>query len=127
MEFGERYSRQVLFTPIGPAGQKKLAAARVVIAGCGATGSAMASLLARAGAGYLRIVDRDYVEPGNLQRQMLFDEADGAVAKFDRRPRAEFARSLRQQIGQRSARNRIAPMNAFGIKLFAGVGHEQSP
>lgn len=78
MEFGERYSRQVLFTPIGPAGQKKLAAARVVIAGCGATGSAMASLLARAGAGYLRIVDRDYVEPGNLQRQVLFDEADAA-------------------------------------------------
>ncbi len=78
MEFTERYSRQVLFAPIGAEGQKRLAAARVAIVGCGATGSALASLLARAGTGYLRIVDRDYVEPSNLQRQVLFDEADAA-------------------------------------------------
>jgi len=61
---------------VGPDGQKKLAAARVAIVGCGATGSALASLLARAGVGYLRIIDRDYVEPSNLQRQVLFDESD---------------------------------------------------
>ena len=61
---------------MGPDGQKKLAAARVAIVGCGATGSALASLLARAGVGYLRIIDRDYVEPSNLQRQVLFDESD---------------------------------------------------
>ncbi len=78
MEFAERYSRQVLFQPIGSEGQKKLATARVAIVGCGATGSALASLLARAGVGYLRIIDRDYVEPSNLQRQVLFDEADAA-------------------------------------------------
>ena len=78
MEFAERYSRQVLFLPIGASGQKKLAAARVAIVGCGATGSAIASLLARAGVGTLRIIDRDYVEPSNLQRQVLFDEADAA-------------------------------------------------
>ena len=78
LEFAERYSRQILFQPIGPQGQKKLAAARVAIVGCGATGSAMASLLCRAGAGTLRIIDRDYVEPSNLQRQVLFDEADAA-------------------------------------------------
>jgi adenylyltransferase/sulfurtransferase len=78
LEFSERYSRQVLFAPIGEAGQKQLAAARVAIVGCGATGSALASLLARAGVGYLRIIDRDYVEPSNLQRQVLFDEADAA-------------------------------------------------
>ena len=78
MEFAERYSRQILFAPIGTEGQKKLAAARVAIVGCGATGSALASLLARAGTGYLRIIDRDYVEPSNLQRQVLFDEADAA-------------------------------------------------
>ena len=76
MEFAERYSRQILFPPIGRAGQKKLAAARIAIVGCGATGSAMASLLCRAGVGTLRIIDRDYVEPSNLQRQVLFDEAD---------------------------------------------------
>ena len=74
----ERYSRQELFPGIGPGGQQKLAASRVAIVGCGATGSALASLLARAGVGSLRIVDRDYVEPSNLQRQSLFDEKDAA-------------------------------------------------
>jgi adenylyltransferase/sulfurtransferase len=63
---------------VGPEGQKRLAAARVALVGCGATGSALAGLLARAGVGYLRIIDRDYVEPSNLQRQVLFDEADAS-------------------------------------------------
>src|SRR3954468_9055337 len=74
----ERYSRQVLFSGIGPHGQEHLASSRVAMVGCGATGSALVSLLARAGVGYLRIIDRDYVEPSNLQRQVLFDEADAA-------------------------------------------------
>jgi adenylyltransferase/sulfurtransferase len=74
----ERYSRQILFRGIGAEGQRKLAAARVAIVGCGATGSALAGLLARAGIGTIRIVDRDYVEPSNLQRQSLFDENDAA-------------------------------------------------
>jgi len=78
LDFTERYSRQILFPPIGEAGQQKLAKARVALVGCGATGSALLSLLARAGVGYLRVIDRDYVEPSNLQRQMLFDEADAA-------------------------------------------------
>ena len=77
-EFEERYSRQVLFAPIGPQGQESLRASRVAIIGCGATGSTLASLLARAGVGYLRIIDRDFVEPSNLQRQNLFDEKDAA-------------------------------------------------
>jgi len=72
----DRYSRQVLFKEIGAEGQKRLTEARVVIVGCGATGSALASLLARSGVGTLRIIDRDYVEPSNLQRQSLFDEND---------------------------------------------------
>ncbi len=74
----DRYSRQILFRGIGPEGQKKLAAARVAIVGCGATGSALAALLARAGVATLRIIDRDYVEPSNLQRQTLFDEQDAS-------------------------------------------------
>ena len=78
LDFAERYSRQILFQPIALEGQKKLAAARIAIVGCGATGSAMSSLLARCGMGYMRIIDRDYVEPSNLQRQVLFDEADAA-------------------------------------------------
>lgn len=73
-----RYSRQALFQGIGEEGQRKLARAKVAIVGCGATGSAVAALLARAGVGTLRIIDRDYVEPSNLQRQTLFDESDAA-------------------------------------------------
>jgi adenylyltransferase/sulfurtransferase len=78
LELEERYSRQVLFGGIGAEGQRKLAAASVALVGCGATGSAIASLLARAGVGAIRIIDRDYVEASNLQRQSLFDEADAA-------------------------------------------------
>src|SRR5216110_1732088 len=74
----ERYSRQTLFHGIGVEGQRRLASGRVAIVGCGATGSALAGLLARAGVGELRIIDRDYVEPSDLQRQSLFDEADAA-------------------------------------------------
>ncbi len=77
-QFDERYSRQILFRGVGSAGQQRLAQARVAIVGCGATGSVLASLLARAGVGTLRIIDRDYVEPSNLQRQSLFDEHDAA-------------------------------------------------
>lgn len=77
-ELEERYSRQILFPGIGAAGQQQLLESRVAIVGCGATGSALASLLARAGVGRLRIIDRDYVEASNLQRQLLFDEADAA-------------------------------------------------
>ena len=78
LELNERYSRQVLFPEIGAEGQRRLQAARVAIVGCGATGSALASLLARSGVGTIKIIDRDYVEPSNLQRQALFDEADAA-------------------------------------------------
>ncbi len=77
-KFEERYSRQILFRGIGAEGQRQLAAGRVAIVGCGATGSALAQLLARAGVGQLRIIDRDYVEASNLQRQSLFDETDAA-------------------------------------------------
>jgi adenylyltransferase/sulfurtransferase len=72
----ERYSRQVLFAGIGERGQQHLLDARVAVAGCGALGSFQAGALARAGIGFLRIIDRDYVELSNLQRQWLFDECD---------------------------------------------------
>src|SRR5579871_281463 len=71
-----KYSRQILFPPIGAEGQEKLRQSKVVILGCGALGTAQANALVRAGVGTVRIVDRDFVEESNLQRQMLFDEAD---------------------------------------------------
>ena len=86
--FPDRYSRQVLFPGIAAAGQQLLAQAHVAIVGVGATGAATASLLARAGVGHLTLIDRDFVEPSNLQRQVLFDEAD-ALASL---PKAEAAR-----------------------------------
>jgi molybdopterin-synthase adenylyltransferase len=72
----ERYSRQILFSEIGEAGQQRLLASSAVLVGCGALGTALANLLVRAGLGSLRIVDRDFVEPSNLQRQTLFEESD---------------------------------------------------
>jgi molybdopterin-synthase adenylyltransferase len=84
----DRYSRQVLFPGIGAAGQQLLAAGHVAVVGCGATGAASASLLARAGVGTLTLIDRDFVEPSNLQRQVLFDETDALQSL----PKAEAAR-----------------------------------
>jgi adenylyltransferase/sulfurtransferase len=74
----ERYSRQILFPGIGERGQEALLNAHAVIAGCGALGSFHAAALARAGVGRLTVIDRDYVEPSNLHRQWLFEEADAA-------------------------------------------------
>src|SRR5262249_3792444 len=72
----ERYVRQMIFAGIGREGQERIGRARVLVAGWGATGSGLANTLARAGVGYLRIADRDYVEGNNLQRQVLYDEED---------------------------------------------------
>jgi molybdopterin/thiamine biosynthesis adenylyltransferase len=76
----ERYSRQILFGEIGEVGQERLVQSSAVIVGCGALGTALANLLVRAGVGKLRIVDRDFVEPSNLQRQTLFEESDAQEA-----------------------------------------------
>ena len=76
----ERYSRQILFAEIGEAGQQSLLESSAVLVGCGALGTALANLLVRAGVGKLRIVDRDFVEPSNLQRQTLFEESDAREA-----------------------------------------------
>ena len=72
----DRYSRQVRVPGIGKAGQEKLLASRVTLCGCGALGTVLANVLVRAGVGFIRVVDRDFVEPSNLQRQVLFDESD---------------------------------------------------
>jgi molybdopterin-synthase adenylyltransferase len=76
----QKYSRQMLFQPLGPEGQQQLRASSAVLVGCGAIGAAAANLLVRAGIGRLRILDRDFVEESNLQRQSLFTEADARDA-----------------------------------------------
>ncbi|MGA2482494.1 MAG: ThiF family adenylyltransferase [Candidatus Acidiferrales bacterium] len=78
--FQEKYSRQILFAGLGEKGQQHLLASSAVLVGCGAIGTAVANLLVRAGAGRLRVIDRDFVESSNLQRQTLFDEADAREA-----------------------------------------------
>jgi len=100
----DRYSRQILFPGIGQQGQNQLARAHVAIIGVGATGAASASLLARAGVGTLTLIDRDFVEPSNLQRQILFDEADAR----DALPKAE------------AARRKIALLNS-GIRVLPHI------
>src|SRR5256886_16181380 len=74
-----RYAGQMRFAPLGVEGQRKLLASRALVVGCGALGSVIANTLARAGVGKLRLVDRDFLELNNLQRQVLYDEDDVAA------------------------------------------------
>ena len=92
----QRYSRQILFDEIGKTGQEKLLNSRVLLVGCGALGASHAEILARAGVGFMRIVDRDFVEFSNLQRQTLYSESDAK----EKLPKAI------------AAKNRIAAINS---------------
>ncbi|KHF32232.1 putative adenylyltransferase/sulfurtransferase MoeZ [Paenibacillus sp. P1XP2] len=89
-----RYSRQELFPKIGPDGQRKLGERHVLIVGAGALGSGSAETLVRAGVGTVTIVDRDYVEPSNLQRQQLYSEEDALL----RLPKAAAAKARLERI-----------------------------
>ncbi len=100
----ERYSRQILFREIGADGQRRLGEARVLVVGAGALGAAHAETLARAGVGFLRIVDRDFVEFSNLQRQSLYSESDAR----ERLPKAI------------AAKNRLTEINS-DIEIEAAV------
>ncbi|MBX5491115.1 MAG: ThiF family adenylyltransferase [Chloroflexi bacterium] len=115
----ERYARQVLFPAVGEAGQTRLAAARVLLVGCGALGTVLANVLVRAGVGRLTIVDRDYVEPSNLQRQVLFDDADAAAG----RPKAlAAAEKLRQVNPEVLVEPVVADVNPSNVEsLLAGA------
>jgi adenylyltransferase/sulfurtransferase len=111
----EKYSRQTLFAPIGAEGQERLRQSKVVILGCGALGTAHANALVRAGVGTLRIVDRDFVEESNLQRQMLFDEAD-ARASLPKAVAAE--RKLRMINSDVSVEGIVADAESRNIEEF---------
>ncbi len=111
----ERYSRQVLFSPIGTGGQEKLANARVTLIGCGALGASHAEILARGGVGFLRIVDRDFVETTNLQRQTLYSETDAR----NRLPKAIAAKNRLAEINSEIEVDAIvADVNHSNIESF---------
>ncbi len=108
-----RYVRQTIFPGIGPTGQQKLADARLVVVGCGATGTVIANHLARAGVGHLIVADRDFVELHNLQRQLLFDEQDLA----DNLPKAVAAeRKLRAINSDIEVQGRVTDVNAENVE-----------
>jgi molybdopterin-synthase adenylyltransferase len=109
----EKYSRQILFSPIGTKGQERLLQAKVVIVGCGALGTAQANAVVRAGVGTVRIVDRDFVEESNLQRQMLFDETD-ARAGLPKAVAAE--RKLRQINSEVHVEGVVADVNSGNME-----------
>lgn len=115
----ERYSRQMLFAPIGPEGQDKLRRSRVAVVGMGALGTVLANHLVRAGIGELRLIDRDFVEPSNLQRQMLYDEDDARAAA----PKAVAAAARLARInGDVRLEPHVADLNpATAEALLAGV------
>ncbi len=115
----ERYSRQVRFTPLGAAGQERLAAACVAVVGCGALGSVVAMTLVRAGIGRMRIIDRDVPEASNLPRQFLFDEADVAA----RLPKAvAAARHLERINGACAIEPIVADLTAVNVtRMLSGV------
>lgn len=117
----EKYSRQILFPPLGEEGQEKLLASRAVVVGCGALGSLQASALARAGVGELILIDRDYVEPSNLQRQWLFDEADAAEGLPKAVAAARKLGAANSSIAVRALVADLTPQNAEELLLPAGV------
>ncbi len=114
-----RYARQIIFPDLGQAGQRKLLDATVVLIGCGATGTVIANHLARSGVGHLRIVDRDFIELNNLQRQLLFDEQDMAEGL----PKAEAARRKLSRINSEiTVEGIVADVTADNVlELLAGA------
>src|SRR5258707_7838625 len=105
----------MLFAGIGPEGQQRLLASRAAIVGCGAIGAAAANLLVRAGIGYIRIIDRDFVEPSNLQRQTLFDESD-AVNVLPKAIAAERKlRSINSSVAVEGVVADLSPRNAQAL------------
>ncbi len=111
----DRYARQVRYPPIGEARQRKLLASRALVCGCGALGSVIANTLARAGVGKLRIVDRDFLELNNLQRQVLYDEADVAANLPKAVAAAEKLRAINSQIEIEPIVVDVTPDNILGL------------
>lgn len=114
-----RYDRQARFAPLGAAGQERISAGRVAIIGVGALGSVVCELLARAGVGYLRLIDRDVVELTNLQRQSLFTECDAAESIAKVQAAAYHIGEINQQICVDPHACDVTPRNI--LSLLNGV------
>jgi molybdopterin/thiamine biosynthesis adenylyltransferase len=120
-----RYSRQSRFAGLGPEGQRRIRAARVAVVGLGALGSVQADLLARAGVGALRLIDRDFVEISNLQRQTLYQESDAAealpkaVAAARRLARVNSEVEIEPMVGDLSPRNIDETLEGVALILDA--------
>jgi adenylyltransferase/sulfurtransferase len=108
----QRYSRQIRYSEIGEAGQERILQGRVALVGCGALGSVQAEALARAGVGFIRVIDRDYIEFSNLQRQLLFDEHDAEAALPKAIAAAERLRAINSQITIEPVVADLTPSNA---------------
>lgn len=115
VDMNDRYSRQMLFAPLGQRGQERLRESLVVVMGCGAVGSGIAQNLGRAGVGRLRIVDRDRLEMSNLARQVLFEEEDAR----QRLPKAEAAakrlRAINSEIDIEPVVADVSAANVLGL------------
>jgi molybdopterin/thiamine biosynthesis adenylyltransferase len=118
----DRYSRQSLLSQIGTEGQARLLSSRVLLVGCGALGTVLADQLVRAGVGWIRIVDRDIVELGNLHRQTLFDESD---AKNDTPKAIAAANRLRRTNSQVNIDAIVADVDADNIEKLIVAGDGQ--
>lgn len=114
-----RYSRQVLFTPLGEDGQRKLMDSRVAIVGMGALGTVLANHMARSGVGYIRLIDRDFVEESNLQRQMLYEEEDAAGSRPKAAAAAERLSRINSLVRIEAHVTDLNPSNAE--ELLSGV------
>ena len=112
-----RYSRQILLSEIGTTGQERLLASSVAVLGCGALGTVIASTMVRAGVGHVRIIDRDYIELNNLQRQILFDEEDIARGLPKAVAAAEKLRKVNSQVKVESV---VADVNSENVERLIG-------
>src|SRR5215208_6576030 len=117
----DRYSRQIIFPGVGEEGQRRLLGSRATLIGCGALGTVLANSLARAGVGELRIVDRDYVEWSNLQRQVLFDEQDAREGRPKAVAAAAKVAQINSEIRVEAVVEDVGPNNAERLVRDADV------
>jgi adenylyltransferase/sulfurtransferase len=117
----ERYSRQVRFAGVGESGQRRLRASRVTVCGCGALGSVLCNHLVRAGVGFVRVVDRDFLETHNLQRQMLFDEADIAANLPKAEAAARKLRAINSEVAVEPVVTDLDPTNVLDLVADADL------
>jgi molybdopterin/thiamine biosynthesis adenylyltransferase len=110
-----RYARQIVFPGVGEAGQRALLKSRVTVIGVGATGSVLANHLARAGVGFLRLIDRDFIELNNLQRQLLYDEEDIAALLPKAVAAARKLRRINSTIAIEELVTEVTPANIAGF------------